>query len=181
MLMTVVMKDAEDSLPPELAGRLEQLVYADDTLLVARTVPDMQKWLHAVQTAAAGVGLEMHWGKLQLLRVRCRGNIRTPGGDIVQAPDTLMYLGTSISNDGRVGGELARRLGIAFAEFRGLQKLWGHTSISRQRKIELFNAIVVPKLLYSMSAACLSKAEKRRLDGAHGKMLRGQFVASNIR
>ena len=84
----------------------------------------------------------------------------------------MSYLGTTISSDGRVGSELNRRLGMAFAEFYRLKKVWGHTSIGERRKIELFNAIITPKLLYSLSTACLNAAERRRLDGAHCRMLR---------
>ena len=172
MVLTVVMKDAEDALGQPEATRVGQLVYADDTLLMARTAEDMHKWLQAVQVAAGRVGLELHWGKLQLLRIRCDGDVKTPAGDIIEAAESLSYLGTTISNDGRVGGELTRRLGAAFSAFSNLRKVWGHTSIGEARKLQLFNATVVPKLLYSLSTVCLNAAERRRLDGAHCRMLR---------
>ena len=89
MVMTVVMRDAEAALGVQNEKRFGQLVYADDTLLMTRTTADMEHWLQAVQTAAGRVGLEMHWGKLQLLRVRCEGTVRTPAGSDIQANDTL--------------------------------------------------------------------------------------------
>ena len=61
---------------------------------------------------------------------------------------------------------------MAFGDFRKLRKLWGHTSIGVARKVELFNAIILPKLLYSLSALVLNATETRRLDGAHCRMLR---------
>ena len=121
------------------------------------------------------VGLELHWGERQLMRVRCSGDVHTLTGEAIAATDTMSYLGTTISSDGRVGSELNRRLGMAFAEFYRLKKVWGHTSIGERRKIELFNAIITPKLLYSLSTACLNAAERRRLDGAHCRMLRAPW------
>ena len=41
------------------------------------------------------------------------------------------------------------------------------------RKMQIrINATIMPKLLYSLSAAWLNAAERRRLDGAHARMLR---------
>ena len=77
-----------------------------------------------------------------------------------------------ITSDGRVGSELNRRIGAAFAVFRQLQKLWKHSSVSKDRKLTLFNAIDVPKLLYSLCTVWLSAAERRRLDGAQARTLR---------
>jgi len=113
--------------------------------------------------AAGRVGLELHLGKLQLLRIRCDGDVKTPAGDVIETAETLTYFGTTVSNDGRVGGELTRRLGAAFSSFSNLRKVWGHTSIGEMRKLELFNATVVPKLLYTLSTVCLNAAERRRL------------------
>ena len=61
---------------------------------------------------------------------------------------------------------------MAFAAFRNLKHAWGHTSISLDRKVELFNAIVVPKMLYGLSTVWLNAAERRRLNGAQARMLR---------
>eukprot|EP00959_Pyramimonas_sp_CCMP1952_P027955 586589-Pyramimonas_sp.AAC.1 len=47
MVMSVMMHDAEAALQPARPGQFRQLVYADDALLMARTVADIQKWLTA--------------------------------------------------------------------------------------------------------------------------------------
>ena len=173
MVMTVIMTDAAEALGQQLAERVGQLVYADDTLLIARRADDMQERLRVVQEAASLVGLELHWGNLHLMRVRCCGEVKTLIGDAISATDTISYLGTTVSSDGRMGSELNRRLGMASAEFYRIKRVWGHTSIGEQQKIALFNTIIIPKLLYSLSTVCLNAAERRRLDGAHCRMLRG--------
>ena len=64
----------------------------------------------------------------------------------------MLYLGTTIAADGMVGSELNRRLGRAWAEFCKLRRFWKRVCISLTRKLEVFNAVVVSTLLYSLSA-----------------------------
>ena len=90
----------------------------------------------------------------------------------MESKHSFVYLGTEVADDGRVGNELHRRLGKASADFRGLQKIWGHTSICVQWKLELYNAVLVSKLLYSLSAIWLNASERRQLDGLHCRHLR---------
>ena len=73
---------------------------------------------------------------------------------------------------GRIGSELSRRLGQAHADFRTLQRVWSHAAISRPRKVQIYNACIVSKLLCSLHTAWLSKTERRRLDGFQARCLR---------
>ena len=64
-------------------------------------------------------------------------------------------MGSLVTDDGSISGELARRLGMATGEFRKLSRLWGHSRLGRVRKIEIFNAVVlgVPMYGYGLAAA----------------------------
>lgn len=77
-----------------------------------------------------------------------------------------------LSADGRLGAELGRRLGMAKAEFDILSRVWKHASLTVAKKLRVFEACVVSKLVYGMSAAFLNKAERRRLDGFQARCLR---------
>ena len=99
------------------------------------------------------------------MQIRCDDAVRRPDGTAIETQSDLMYLGSSVSDDGRVGRELVRRVGMASSEYRALAALWRHTSFGRGRKTEIFKAIVVPKLLYSLGAVCLNAVERKRLDG----------------
>lgn len=138
MLMTVVMVDVAAKLPDEdqaalAQGSLAELLYADDTLLLSVSASTLERFLAAVSEAGATYGLELHWGKLQLLRIRSESPVRRPDGSCIDSKEDISYLGTSLHGDGRVERELARRLGVAHADFRSLVRLWGHPSVSRSR------------------------------------------------
>ena len=68
--------------------------------------------------------------------------------------------GALFQEEGLIGRELGRRLGLAHSDFRGLIRLWRHTSLSKARKLEVFNAVINTKLLYSLASAWLNTSER---------------------
>ena len=61
---------------------------------------------------------------------------------------------------------------MACGDFQALQKFWGHAGVSRCRRLELFHALVVSRLLYGLSTVWLAQAQRRRLDGFYCRCLR---------
>ena len=153
-------------------GSLAELLYADDTLLLSVSASSLERFLKAVSTAGAMYGLELHWGKLQLLKVRCNTAVHRPDLSRIDAQSRLMYLGSLVTDDGSISGELARRLGMATGEFKKLSRLWGHSRLGRVRKIEIFNAVVLSVLMYGLAAAWLNTSDRRKLNGFHNRCLR---------
>ena len=98
--------------------------------------------------------------------------LAAPDGTNIEVDEIMTYLGAYIYPDGRVKSELNKRLGIAWADFCKLDRLWKHTFLPKARKIMIFNAVVTSKLLYSLSSAWLNIAELRRLDGFQCRCLR---------
>ena len=68
------------------------------------------------------------------------------------------YLGTTIYNDGRVANYPNKKLGIAWADFKKLHKLWNHTTFAKHRKVEVYPAVIVSRLLYGLNSAWLNVA-----------------------
>ena len=84
----------------------------------------------------------------------------------------MVYLGALIHSNGRIDAELSRRLGIATAEFVKLQKLWGHSSVSKRQKLTCFHSFVITGLLYGLSTLWTIQSQRRRLDGFYARCLR---------
>ena len=91
---------------------------------------------------------------------------------IIKKVQSLKYLGSALSADGRLHHELARRMGAALADFKTLAKIWNHSTLSRRRKLQIFDACVASKLAYGLHVCWLNKTERRRLDGFHCRGLR---------
>ena len=169
MLMTVVVQDAAELLSPDSQqlyrkGDLSILLYADDSLLIGASQPGLQELLNALAQVGSRFGMELHWQKFQLLEVKTKLCILTPTGDRIPPADLLTYLGANLYRDGCIHSELSKKLGLAWAEFCKLHKLWGHTSLAMSKKIQIFQAVVVSRLLYGLSSAWLNVAEVRRVN-----------------
>jgi hypothetical protein len=74
--------------------------------------------------------------------------------------------------NGSVDAELARRIGQATGEYKALQRVWKHASITRKKKLQIFEACVLSKLLYSLHTLVLTKVQTRRLNAFQAKCLR---------
>ena len=104
--------------------------------------------------------------------MRTRVHIQKPDGTEVASKDQMKYLGSMLSADGGIGSELGRRIGLAKADFEALRRVWAHASLSRNRKLEIFNSCIVAKLEHGLFTATMKKAEHRRVDGFQARCLR---------
>jgi hypothetical protein len=177
ILMSVIIKDSVDLLGSEgkakySNGSLEAVLYADDTLLMSASSACLQELLDRVAEVGARYGMELHWSKFQLLQVNGEFKLRAPGGDDIPPKDMMTYLGATIYADGSLKRELNQKLGLAWADFCKLDRLWKHATLSTCRKIKILQAVVVTKLLYGLSSAWLNASEIRRLNGFYCRCLR---------
>ena len=177
ILMTVLMDDAYkqlgiDAQAEHRQGRLYDVLYADDTLIIGANSVFVTELALAVESAGSRYGMLLHWGKTQLVSIGNAGPVVDTDGVPIEPADSIIYLGGLLSPSACSGSELARRIGLAAAEFRSLQKLWGHASVGRNDKLKFLDAFVVSKLLYGLSTVVLVKAQKRRLDGFYARCLR---------
>ena len=177
VVMSVLMHDAVGMLGPEAHasyrnGTLADITFADDTLLLGVSPKILTEFLQCVASAGMRYRMELHYGKLHLLGVQSATSIPMPNGQPLLPEDSIMYLGTSLSKDGRLGTELGRRIGCAKADFKALCKVWRHSSLTRRRKLEIYASLIETKLLYGLSCSCLTVAEQRRVDGFQARCLR---------
>ena len=177
ILMTVLVHDARSKLLEESGidlptDTLSELLYADDTVLFGSKGHVVQKYMESIIACGAEYGLELNWKKVEMMRIGSHENIFKPDGQLVMSKESIIYLGALLHQDGRMEAELARRLGIASAEFRMLQRVWRHTRLTAEDKYRIYLSCVVSRLLYGLQAAWLIKVARARLDGFHAKCLR---------
>ena len=178
MVMTVLMHDAKALLRTHPAYTaygeqlIEELLYADDTLLIHSDPEVVRLYMECVREAGSHYGLEFNGKKLENMPVRCDAEFFSPSGDPIQRKGSLKYLGSMLCSSGKTGTELSCRLGAAKSEFDKLRKVWSHASLSRAKKLRIYEACVVSKLLYCLEGLQLNKAELRKLDACHYRCLR---------
>ena len=92
-------------------------------------------------------------------------------GSVVKRKESLVYLGSLIFVSGRTYSEVSRRIGLAFAVFKELDRVWKHASLCKTKKLDIYRAIVLANLLYGLQSAWLCEADLKRLDGFHCRSL----------
>ena len=175
--MTSIIQDSVETLSSEdrqkyQSGNLATLLYADDTLLVGESGPILQRLLDAIATTGTAYGIELHWETFQLLQIKGEFVVNAPDGTQINAATTMSYLGSTLREDGTIRNEICRRLGVGWADFSKMARLWRHTSLPRARKVQIFQAVVTSKVLYGLSSAWLNVCEQRRIDGFQARCLR---------
>jgi hypothetical protein len=177
MVMSVLLTDAMDMLSKgakdaHMKGDLADMVYADDTLLLSVSDAHLNEYLHAVAAAGARYGMELHWGKFQLLPVQCTPKVHTPDGQRIPLKSRMEYLGTILTDDLHDHHELVRRIALAKADFIALETVWGRSALTWRRKLGIYSCLIQSKLLYSLSSVCLTVAQIRKLNGFQNRCLR---------
>ena len=148
------------------------VLYADDTLLMSSHMANLQKLLEAIVSEGALYGLELNWQKTQQVQISTVDRVVRPDGGEIKSVREAVYLGALVSCDGKGGRELSRRLAEAHRTFEGLQAAWVNTGLGRRRKLEIYMAYVVSKLMCSLETIWLLKHERAKLDAFHHRCLR---------
>src|SRR6218665_4222193 len=85
------------------------------------------------------------------------------GGEVLEQVTKFVYLGGTVTEDGRCTEDIRRTIGLAYAAFGKLDKMWRIRSISLKTKMELYWALVLPVLMYRSESWTLRKEDERRL------------------
>ena len=179
LVQTVLLADVDDRLAQHAPFCEEpayivctDLLYADDTMLIGSDPRRLQLHLDLLIDEGRRYGLELNMSKTLLMRVRNSGIVRQPSGEPLKCVDEAVYLGGLLSSSGSARSELTRRIGEATGIFNSLRRCWAHANITRARKLELYKAIVLPKLLYNLESIWLLQDDLSRLDSFHARCLR---------
>jgi len=125
-----------------------------------------------MESAGKNYGLAFNWRKLEVLPIRCEAAFYKPDGAPIDQKDSIVYLGSLLDKAGNIGSELNRRLGMARSDFKQLAKVWKHACLSLDKKLQIFEACIVAKLLYCLHTAWLNAADLRKLDAFQAQCLR---------
>jgi len=176
--MSVLLRDAVGMLGTKASdqysrGDLADIIYADDTLLIGIAMTQLQEYLAAVCAAGRMNGMELHFGKFQMISTAAGPvSLQTPEGSRVASKRSMEYLGVALHSDGSAEHELVRRIALAKADFKALSAIWSRSALTWRRKIRIFSALVESKLLYSLAGVVLAKRLEKKLDGFQCSCLR---------
>ena len=95
IVMTMPIQDAKATFlsrrDPARTGEISELMYADDTLILATNNEDAEIYMQCIEQAGRMYRLQLNWNKLEVLPVRCEARVRTPNGELVVSKESLVF------------------------------------------------------------------------------------------
>ena len=161
--------------------QITNLRFADDVMLISKTLPRLKSMLEDVITEAKKRGLELHPDKTKILRNtvrrtgRCAARTVSASGmsiEVLSRDGAVKYFGKSITFHDPNLHEVKHRVNAAWRSFMKIKPELTNRSFSLRRRLELFNCAVAPTALYGCAAWPLTKKEENILRGAERRMLR---------
>ena len=141
--------------------------YADDIALLECSRHCLQKSSSKVEEISSPTGLTFNEEKCRTMSVNDKSNapIRVLSNEYAKEVHSFNYLGSLVTDDGKSSKEIRRRIALAGDKFSKFNKLWRKRNLFIVVKMRLFNASVIPTLLYAMETLNTSTEDEKRLDG----------------
>ena len=122
---------------------VQVLLFADDTVLVTDNEEDIQHHIEALQKVKPTHASSQLWEDechMVISREATECDIKVKGhAQSVKSVNEAVYVGVKFSADGRMDGELDRRIGSAMSAFGALKEnVFGSKDLSRKAKMEVY-------------------------------------------
>ena len=157
---------------------VRDLMFADDTALIAHSLEDIQEVTTLFAQAAKTFGLRINMRKTEVLHQPSKLNTDPPGevkidGHRLENVTRFTYLGSTVSSDAKLEIELQSRMAKASANFGRLnERLWKNKDITTKVKCQVYRAVILSTLLYGAETWTIYRAQVHKLNTFMMKHLR---------
>ena len=157
---------------------IQELLFADDSVLVTHSLQAMQDLLTAFAEASKRFGLTINTKKTEVLIQDTQNTKLDPrevllNGTPLTEVDKFTYLGSTIFNNGSIDAEITKRIQSTTSAFGKLRsRLWDQRGIHLKTRMKVYRAIVIQTLLYSSETWTLYRRQIKRLDKVQQRHLR---------
>ena len=148
----------------KIAGRnINNLIYADDTILVAESEEELKSLLMKVKEESEKVGLKLN---IQKTKIMASAPITSweIDGETVETVSDFIFLGSKITADGDCIHEIERCFLLGRKVMTNLDSILKGRDITLPTKVHLIKAMVFPVVMYRCETWTVKKAERRRID-----------------
>ena len=152
-----------------------QLLFADDTVLVADSREKLQSLVNAFGVVCERRKLNVNVSKSKVMwcnREGRQGLHISLNGKRLEEVNCFRYLGVDVKSDGRSEVEVAHRMEKGMQVFGALGSVWKGKGVSVEAKVGMYESIVVPTVLYGCETWCLNARERKKVDVMEMKCLR---------
>jgi hypothetical protein len=176
--MTVLFHGTKRSLPPTfvqhrpVGATFDEILYADDTVLLSSDTRSMNRFLAAVEREGAKYGMYLHKHKCHALKFGPPSAVKFADGTPVPSSHQAQYLGCELNITHDTYDEVRRRIRVAAGVLRKAHLFWRRSSATRRFKLQAVSAILYSKILHGLEGAELTGRALQALDTFQLKCLR---------
>ena len=127
--------------------KYQNLIYADDTTLMAGSKEELKSLLMKVKEESKKVGLKLNIQKTKIMASRPITSWRIEWETMERATD-FIFLGSKITADGDCSHEIKRCLLLGRKVMTNLDSILKSRDITLQTKVHLVKAMVFPVVVY---------------------------------
>ena len=163
--------------------KINNLRYADDTVLIATSAADLQNLFDVVVAESEGLGLHVNAKKTKCMVIsknnppKC--NLKQKTATIEQV-DSFNYLGALVTSDARCKPDIRRRIGMAKDTYLRIKNVFNDRKLSVNLKIRLLKTFVWSTLLYGSESWTFTSETRRNLEATEMWFLRRMFRVSYV-
>lgn len=146
---------------------INNLRYADDTVLLAGSADDLQALLDRVVAKSEERGLKLNISKTKAMVISKNGELPanlSTGNQQIQQVSSFRYLGCLLNSKWDSTQEIRSRIEQARAAFSNMKKVLTSRDLSIPLRIRLLRCYVFPILYYGMEGWTLTKAMCSRIE-----------------
>ena len=164
-----IFREVEDMKGVNIGGvNINNLSYANDTVLLAEGPMFLQALLTAVNEKGKPYGMEMNIIKTKSMVISRKKPVPNISisveGKPIQQVDRMVYLGYMATEDGKCDKEIKRRIGIASTAFESMAKILTSRNISIELRSCIAKCYIWSTLLYGAETWTLSKVTSDKLE-----------------
>ena len=144
-------------------GNVNNLRYANDTILMAESEEELKSLLMKLKEESEKVGLKLN---IQKTKIKVSGPIPfwQINGETMETVTDLIFLGSKITADGDCSHEIKRHLLLGRKVMTYLDSILKSRDITLPTKVHLVKAMIFPVVMYGCKSWTIKKEEHRRID-----------------
>jgi len=182
-----ILKEPEVEEGIQVNGRrINNIRYADDTVLLASSGAGLQMLVNIVQISSEKFGLKLNINKTKVM-VMSKQSPNEPSISItvnstkIGQVQHFNYLGYWITTYGRCGKEIRRRINLSKRSFNSMKNIFRDRQLSIQLKTSLLKYFVWPVLMYGCETSTVTTKTRKNFEAAemwfHRRILRIPWTA----
>ena len=145
----------------KISGRnINNLIYADDTTLMAESEEELKTLLMKVKKESEKVGLKLN---IQKTKIMASGPITSWQIDRETVETVAIFLGSKITANGDCSHEIKRCLLLGRKVMTNLDSILKSRDITLSTKVCLVKAMVFPVVMYGCESWTIKRAEHQRI------------------